>query len=548
MALFSSLPSLSFNFFSPSSNSSLSFKSNKFKNNKSLSFVFSASLVSGFVAVVVTTLLRRCCQIKNQSQPKKKHWFLSWMFLLRGEEIEGSGSDKIKKERVVLTNNVEETPQQSSASLSTSTSTKVMDSTTLHGRMLRKAECALMQRTSRLIVIIERCVDDHNYSAVLRTVEALGVQNVWLIDTHIHVDVDEDEDENTTIAKIANSKKEHHLFAKRAAEWLTIRRFDNVDDCVSALKQEGKEEEEEEESTISRLEGETDSGYELWVTDLSQCAVCLTREDLAKEDERLNIVRRRACNEGEDDAVVNVIPHRVAIALGSESAGCTAKLLASADRRVYLPLRGFADSLNLSVAAALCVQRMFDLSITTTISSSSSSSSISESNNQTLIGSMSHSQRERLRKQWYMKLARQRMLTSGGKKKRRRLIQRIRNIETIEDKLKSSSSSSVLTKEQQTKLQELPILREELHTIDGDVEQQAESAVQRLLDDPLVEPLDDMRRPDDHRVGFVAKSTRMKRTEDEDPDLILPATVRIMKIDDDTLENSSAAYFRGMVG
>jgi len=181
-------------------------------------------------------------------------------------------------------------PQQSSASLSTSTSTKVMDSTTLHGRMLRKAECALMQRTSRLIVIIERCVDDHNYSAVLRTVEALGVQNVWLIDTHIHVDVDEDEDENTTIAKIANSKKEHHLFAKRAAEWLTIRRFDNVDDCVSALKQEGKEEEEEEESTISRLEGETDSGYELWVTDLSQCAVCLTREDLAKEDERLNIV------------------------------------------------------------------------------------------------------------------------------------------------------------------------------------------------------------------------------------------------------------------
>ena len=36
-------------------------------------------------------------------------------------------------------------------------------------------------------------------------------------------------------------------------------------------------------------------------------------------------------------------------------------MLAGADLRVYLPLRGFADSLNLSVAAALCLHQLFHL-------------------------------------------------------------------------------------------------------------------------------------------------------------------------------------------
>jgi len=57
-----------------------------------------------------------------------------------------------------------------------------MDSPELENRVLRKAETVIQGRTSRVIVVVERCVDDHNYSAIIRTAEALGVQHIWLID------------------------------------------------------------------------------------------------------------------------------------------------------------------------------------------------------------------------------------------------------------------------------------------------------------------------------------------------------------------------------
>ena len=63
------------------------------------------------------------------------------------------------------------------------------DAAGLPNRLLRKAETAIQGRTSRVLVVIERCTDEHNYSAVIRTAEALGVQHVWLIDP---VDVDLD--------------------------------------------------------------------------------------------------------------------------------------------------------------------------------------------------------------------------------------------------------------------------------------------------------------------------------------------------------------------
>ena len=48
-------------------------------------------------------------------------------------------------------------------------------------RVLRKAETVLLRRTSRLTIVIERSTNSQNYTAVLRTAEALGVQHVWLI-------------------------------------------------------------------------------------------------------------------------------------------------------------------------------------------------------------------------------------------------------------------------------------------------------------------------------------------------------------------------------
>ena len=51
---------------------------------------------------------------------------------------------------------------------------------------------------------------------------------------------------------------------------------------------------------------------------------------------------------GED--ALRTIPERMAIVFGSETVGCSDTMLKQADKRVYLPLHGFADSLNLSVS------------------------------------------------------------------------------------------------------------------------------------------------------------------------------------------------------
>ena len=55
-------------------------------------------------------------------------------------------------------------------------SSKALDGS---NRLLRKAETVIRRRTSQLLIVIERTNTSHNYSAVLRTAEALGVQHVW---------------------------------------------------------------------------------------------------------------------------------------------------------------------------------------------------------------------------------------------------------------------------------------------------------------------------------------------------------------------------------
>ena len=48
-------------------------------------------------------------------------------------------------------------------------------------RTAKRIETVLSRRTSRLIVILERLFDGHNYSAIFRTCETLGIQQIWMI-------------------------------------------------------------------------------------------------------------------------------------------------------------------------------------------------------------------------------------------------------------------------------------------------------------------------------------------------------------------------------
>ena len=55
--------------------------------------------------------------------------------------------------------------------------TSVMEAS---NRLLKKAETVISRRTSRFVLVLERSSKSHNYSACLRTAEALGVQHVYV--------------------------------------------------------------------------------------------------------------------------------------------------------------------------------------------------------------------------------------------------------------------------------------------------------------------------------------------------------------------------------
>ncbi len=209
-------------------------------------------------------------------------------------------------------------------------------------RRVRKCEAVIQRRSSRVVVVLERCNQSHNYSAVLRTAEALGYHHIWLIAPPKLEPVAETRKQRKKVWEDDQAELEEHVaYARSASKWLSLKFFDTSEDCVAALREAGRE---------------------IWVTDLSQAAVCLTNEKIA-------------------------LPRSLAIVMGTESTGASPVMLAAADRRVYLPLHGWADSLNLSVAAALFLQRLIDV-------------------DDTVVGDMGPEERAALRKEWYPKMAR----------------------------------------------------------------------------------------------------------------------------------------------
>lgn len=434
------------------------------------------------------------------------------------QKIHSSCISKTKSKHIVDSH---KTPSNKTSMQKNESTELVMDSPDLPLRMIRKAETAILRRTSQIIVVVERCTNEHNYSAILRTVEALGIQHVWLISpptpttipngsADMHVDDENNQNENRTndnqptlqnVSKIQSNtgkfltltaaeietRVNHHIFAQKAAEWLTIREFETTTECLQALREDDRQ---------------------IWATDLSQEAVCLTKEALIDSD-----VPTTANNHYDN---VDVIPEKLAIVFGTEAVGCSTEMLQESDKRVYLPLHGFADSLNLSVATALCLQQLFHLS-------------------DKIVGNMSEEERTELRSTWYPKLAKQRIMTSGQKKYRGKLVGKVKKLEEMERKQQLYPGE--LTKEQNLKLNTWQKFRKELQTFDDDVEQKANEVVQQWIQNPPP-PLSDMRRADEHRICYVGKNTKNRNKEEWKE---MPAVVNAPT---HSRKGISASYFR----
>ena len=252
-------------------------------------------------------------------------------------------------------------------------------------------------------------------------------------------------------AEEAEQRRQHHLFARNATEWLSIREFETSTECIQALRE---------------------TGHEIYVTDLSQQAVELTTEDLQRHGRW-------------------PFPPKIALVFGTEAVGCSEDLLQAADLRVYLPLRGFADSLNLSVAAALVIHHVLMLE-------------------PSYVASMSENERHALRERWYPKLAKQRLLSSRDKKQRKKLLSDISRAETLKAQ---HEQGTCMTDSQLDKIGRIDDYRKQLAQLEQKAQLDASSQlVQDLIDSPP-DPLSELRRADAHRVTYAGKGIKNKHAE-----------------------------------
>lgn len=146
-------------------------------------------------------------------------------------------------------------------------------------------------RTRKITVVLENLSQPHNISAVLRSCDCFGVQDVTILDHR----------ETFEIAKDV---------ALGAEKWLTINRVrgrDAVSKGVAQLKREG---------------------YQILVTSPHGDSLPLHEVPIDRPS---------------------------AIVFGTELEGISEEMEGLADGRIHIPMVGFTESFNVSVAAAICL-------------------------------------------------------------------------------------------------------------------------------------------------------------------------------------------------
>ncbi|MEQ8906833.1 RNA methyltransferase [Ekhidna sp.] len=153
-------------------------------------------------------------------------------------------------------------------------------------------ERVLNQRTRHVTLVFEDIDKPHNVSAVLRTAECMGIQDLHFI-------------------KNKNDYKVNPIISQGAAKWVTLhhhnRAEDNVSECYQSLRE---------------------NGYQIYATSLHEKSQSI--EDI-------------------DPSI------KTAIVFGTEADGITQEAGKKADGFVHIPMSGFTESFNLSVSAAICL-------------------------------------------------------------------------------------------------------------------------------------------------------------------------------------------------
>jgi len=159
----------------------------------------------------------------------------------------------------------------------------------LNDKRIQRIEEVLKRKQPTLQVFLDNVDSSQNISAIMRSCDGVGVLNFYYSNV-----VDKD-------------VKTHKTITQGAQHWLYDERIDTVDK-VSFLKEKQKE------------------GFQIVVTHLSEKSVSYREVDYTKQ---------------------------TLIVMGNEKEGISEEVLELADEVVLIPMRGMAQSLNVSVATAL---------------------------------------------------------------------------------------------------------------------------------------------------------------------------------------------------
>lgn len=77
----------------------------------------------------------------------------------------------------------------------------------------------LCKRQTNLTVLLENVFDPHNVSAVMRTCDAVGIQDIYILNTRIPL-----------------PKKWGFKSSSTAAQWLTVHQFDDAEKCFKEIR------------------------------------------------------------------------------------------------------------------------------------------------------------------------------------------------------------------------------------------------------------------------------------------------------------------------
>lgn len=153
------------------------------------------------------------------------------------------------------------------------------------------------RRRQEGIVVLEDIYDPHNAAAVFRTCEAFGIQKVFLIFEK---------------QKKFNPKKIGKATSASANKWLDFTVYTSTKKCFADLHKQK---------------------FGTYATVLDAAAKPLYETNLVKLK-------------------------KTALVFGNEHMGLSETAVQLADKKIYIPMQGFVQSLNLSVTAAICIAEL----------------------------------------------------------------------------------------------------------------------------------------------------------------------------------------------